>query len=310
MKQTKNQKKNNIPGKPISLKYLAAVWAVVLLIVVIVIVIWESNDGKMLQSSTYDIISIVVSFSSFLATSFFSISIYNHNASIREQNYEIRRQTQSVNHRAELFRNLQFIASNYTIIDFHDSMALYEEYPQYTKKLKDEKNFQFYMSEKGVLEDDVLKNFGDYWFLTVRVPIKIIEGKTIGRICFTRIKFVKADETYRFYPILGGHDNPGGATSLILYNEKDGRQEVVINLITKKDSGFYSPERVDNFLKIKVHTHMESLLGVVVSGAIELYFTNPEKIEKGGISKYKINSSQFELDGKPKLNVPKELEPD
>jgi len=55
---------------------------------------------------------------------------------------------------------------------------------------------------------------------------------------------------------------------------------------------------------------MISLLGVVVDGSIELYFTNPEKIDKTGANKYRINSSQFELIGAPKLGEHKEYEID
>jgi len=76
---------------------------------------------------------------------------------------------------------------------------------------------------------------------------------------------------------------------------------VVVNLIEKKDSGFFNVKEVNQFSKIKINLTMQSLLGVAIDGIIELYFTNPQKIEKSGHSKYNIISSHFEVNGMPKL---------
>jgi len=221
-------------------------------------------------------------------------------------NLELHRQTNSVNRRSEAFRNLQFVASNYTIIDFVDNMTIYPEYENYRAKLRETKIFDFYLLEQGVNKNDVTENFGDYSFLSVRLPIKIVEGKSIGKIIFRRFKFAKENDEHRFVPA----DADAPSRALLLFNESAHRQEAVINLVMRKDSKFYSVNELNPFLKIKINLEMESLLGVTVCGMIELYFTNPEKLEKTGSSKYKINSSQFEHVGAPKLSVSKEYEID
>lgn len=283
------------------ISYLIFVWLIVLLLITVSVIVTVVITGQV----NYVLISTIVAFASFIATSFFSISIYNHNNMIREQNAEIRRQTEAVNRRAELFRNLQFMAGNYTIIDFVDHMLIYDESERYIKKLEETKHFNFYLLEQGINKDDVLNNFNDYAFLTVKLPIKIVEGKTIGKISLLKMKFDKENSTHIFVPPEGNE-----AAALILYSETDHRSETIMNLIMKKTSGFYKTGEINNFLKIKINLNMESLLSVIVSGSIELYFTNPEKIEKSGANRYKINSSQFELIGKPYLNIEKEYNAD
>lgn len=48
-----------------------------------------------------------------------------------------------------------------------------------------------------------------------------------------------------------------------------------------------------------MNLHITSLLGVVVEGMSELYFTNPEQIEGDFTNTYKINSSNFIIKGMP-----------
>lgn len=272
--------------------YLILAWAIVVVLIAVAVTV----SLIVTQGIIYDLITVIITFSSFVSASFFTFAVFNHNASVREQSEEIRRQTDAVNERNDLFRNLQFIASNYTIIDFVDHMYLYSEFDRYIQKAKDAKAFQFYLMENDVVKERVLKNFDDYLFLTVRIPIKIVEGRAVGKISLSKIKFEKENSTHIFVPTDGTETNV-----LILYNETDHRQEIVVNLIMKKTSLFYKVGEVNSFLNIKINLEMESLLGVIIAGAIELYFTNPEKIEKSGANRYKINSSQFEIIGKPRL---------
>ncbi|MDR2201926.1 MAG: hypothetical protein LBP26_04090 [Clostridiales bacterium] len=284
---------------------LLAVWSAVL-VGVIVVFCAGSAGAFSVNPSAYYIVTVIVSFSSFAATSFFGLAVYRHNAAVRDQNNEIRHQTNAVNRRAEAFRNLQFISSNYTIIDFIDNMQIYEEGERYREKLRDTGSFDFYLLEKGTAKDDVIKNFDGYVFLTVRLPFAVVEGiKTLSRLKISQFKFEKPGNTYRFVPSDGAH-----ASALILYNEAEHRSEAVVNLVMRKDGDFYKLGEINPFLKIKTHLEMESLLGVTVAGSIELYFTNPENIEESGANKYAINSSQFELAGMPRLAVSKEFIPD
>jgi len=283
------------------ISYLIIAWASVLALITITIIISAATRREI----NYDLISIIITFAAFISASFFTFAVFNHNAAIRIQSDEIRHQTNAVNRRAELFRNLQFIAANYTIIDFVDHMLIYSEYERYIQKVKETGRFQFYLMENDIIKENVLESLDDYQFLTVRMPIKIIEGKAIGKVSLSKIKFEKENSTHIFIPTEGNE-----STVLILYNEIDHRMETIINLIMKKGSQFYTAEEINPFLKIKISLTLESLLGVIIGGAIELYFTNPEKIEKSGANKYKINSSQFEILGKPRLNVGKEYDPD
>jgi len=287
-------------NKGFKIKFLMLGWLIVIVLIAITAII-TTLTGK--TDNTFTIISIIVSFASFIATSFFSISIYNHNTSLRSQNDEIRRQTNTVSRRGELFRNLQFIAGNYSIIDFVDHMLMFDESDRYIKRLIETNDFTFYLLEHGIEKEKVLKNLKDYTFITVKIPIKIVEGKAINKISIHKIKFVKDTATYNLAP-----SENDTANALIIYNENDHRQEAVINLIVNKDSELYNSGVLNLYQKIKITLTMESLLNVAIAGSIELYFTNPEKIEKSGANKYKINSSQFQLIGKPKLNIGREYE--
>lgn len=109
---------------------------------------------------------------------------------------------------------------------------------------------------------------------------------------------MKGNSTHNFFP-------PEGETNaLILYNESDKRSEAIINLIMKKTSDTVG--EINPFLKIKINLDKESLLGVIVGGSIVFYQSG--KNRKTGANKYKINSSQFEIAGKPRLNIEKEYE--
>ncbi|MCL1901943.1 MAG: hypothetical protein FWG51_06075 [Firmicutes bacterium] len=287
-------------NKGFKIKFLILAWLVVVLLIIISVVV-TIIVGE--TSNTLTIVSIIVSFASFIATSFFSISIYNHNTSLRSQNDEIRRQTNTVSRRGELFRNLQFIAGNYSIIDFVDHVLMYDESDRYIKRLTETNDFTFYLFESGIEKESVLSDIKNYGFVTVKIPIKIVEGKAINKISIHKIKFIKDTGTYNLTP-----SENETANALILYNENDHRQEAVINLIVKKNSELYNLGELNLYQKIKITLTMESLLNVAISGSVELYFTNPEKIEKSGANKYKINSSQFQLIGKPKLNIGREYE--
>lgn len=277
-------------------------WAIVFLLIVTLVLVAVFVDEFKPSLATW--ISIVIAFSSFVATSFFSISIYNHNKTIRESNVLVRTQSEESARRSEAFRNMQFASSNYTIVDFVETLEIYEEFSRYTNRLKVSEKFDFYALEKGLDKNTVLENFEDCIFLTARLPIKIVEGKAVASISFSSIRFETLDGKHRFFPV----DEQQLANALILYNESQSRQELVINLITHKDSAFYTPGIVNTFTKIKFNTVMKSVLGVEVRGSIELYFTNPEKPEISGSNIYKINSSLFEVFGMPKFTSSEEFD--
>jgi len=206
------------------------------------------------------------------------------------------RSSADANARAESFRNLQFIASNHTIVDFFDSLLIFIEPERYVERLRQTQDFKFYMREKGIDLEDVKENFDNYFFLTVKIPIRVVVGNAVSSIQFRKFRLDRADKMHNFVPCSGNFH------ALILYNDEEKRQEVSINLIVNKDSEFYTTDIINPFTKIKLNLTMHSFLGVAVTGWTELYFTNPQKLEKDGTNKYKINSSQFQIVGLPTLD--------
>jgi len=214
---------------------------------------------------------------------------------IIKQSNAHRKNSDDSNERAEAFRNLQFIASNHTIIDFVDNLLIFQTSSRYIKRLRENLDFKFYLRERNTSLDDIKTNFKNYQFLTVKIPIKVVVGSAVSMIQILNFSLKKEDSTHNFMPCSGDFK------ALLLYNETDERQEISVNLIVPKDSELYSDKSVDVFTKIRLHIKMHSFLGVAVTGWTELYFSNPQKLEKDGASKYKIHSSQFQIVGLPEL---------
>src|SRR5690554_6971320 len=70
---------------------------------------------------------LIVTFASFGASTLFSMMVYNHNRTVSKINDDL-------NERAELFRELQFASSNYSIIEFMDRMLITPESERYMPK--------------------------------------------------------------------------------------------------------------------------------------------------------------------------------
>lgn len=294
--------KKKVRGRGIKLGWILGIWLFVFTLIISVYFIGQgvangSEDGsnEIMQRSTYYMIALILSFSTFIMTGFFSFVIFNHNKTMLDISEQNKRRSEEADIRGEEFRKLQFVSANYSVIGFLDNMLLYEQYSQYTEKTRETKNFKHYLRESGVDLNDVVQNFDDYVFLSVKIPFKLEEGKSTAAIRFSRFKFSKEGKDFRFVPCTGGMN------ALILHDEEDAYQVVAINLIVKKDSDFYTSQDVVPFRKIKLNLTMYSLLGVAVSGWTELYFTNPKKLEKNGANQYKINSSQFKISGVPEL---------
>lgn len=267
---------------------IVAVWGVVFVVCIVVFVIGEPMAEGVLRMPNYRMLTIILAFATFVMTTLFSFLILSHNMNTRHMSAET---TKS----AEEFRELQFVSSNYTVIDFRGEMQLYEQYGTYTSALKATMNFNFYLRQDSIEMKDVIENFDDYAFLSVKLPYRVVEGKTLSGVRISRFRFTRDNAIYRFVPCAGG------INTFVLHDDSGKDSVVVVNLIIKKDGDFYSRDAVTPFRKIKLNLSMCSLLGVEVSGWTELYFTNPRKLEKDGTNLYKINSSQFKISGLPTL---------
>lgn len=238
------------------------------------------------------IAALIIAFGSFGSSSFFSFLIYTHNRTVSKINDD-------TNKRAELFRELQFASTNYSIIEFMDRMLLYIESSRYVERFFERKTYEFHMLEVKVKLEDLIKTPDDYQFTSIRIPFKVIEGKVVSKVELEKLIFDRINERFEFYP--------AGATKLanafLLYNERTKRNNIIINVVTKKTDNFFLSTQVNQFSKIKITLSITSLLGVNVKGVNELYFTNPEQIEGDGTNTYKINSSNFTITEMPRVEL-------
>lgn len=252
--------------------------------------------GKSIIDDSYEIgvriATVFVAFASFCSTSTFSYLVYLHNKSVNLANND-------ANLRAELFRNLQFASSNYSIIEFMDRMLIYPESTRYVDKYIRRNNFEFHMLDSMIDEQDVLLHPDDYTYLSLKIPFRIVEGKVVASIYFERLKFERNGETFEF----ATSKNDQETRAYLLYNEHTKRNNVIVNLVIQKNSVFFNPDGINVFSKIKMHILITSLLGVEVRGFSELYFTNPLQKEGDGSNTYNITSSNFTLTSMPKISI-------
>ena len=234
--------------------------------------------------------AIFIAFATFLSSMLFSLLILMHNKTTVKINDD-------TNKRAELFRELQFASSNFSIIDFIDRMLIYPESDRYIEKFLKQKSSMFHMLEKGLDKHDIYEHPENYQFLTIRIPFRVIEGKIVSTITFDKLRFERDGIDYEFYP----PDQGTESRAFLLYNERTKRNNTIINLIMSKDSSFYHFDEVNQFTKIKIYVNITSLLGVKVKGNSELYFTNPEQIEGDNSNTYAIHSSNFLITEQPKI---------
>ncbi len=238
------------------------------------------------------VVALFLSFASFLSSMLFSLLILIHNKTVVRINDD-------TNKRAEMFRELQFASANYSIIDFIDRMLIYKESERYVDKFIKQKNSSFHMFEQGVDINDVYTNSNNYQFLSLKIPFKVVDGKTVSSVTFDKLRFEREGVNYEFFP----NDPTNEARAFILYNERTKRNNVIINLVMKKDTTFYITNEINKFTKIKMYINITSLLGVKIEGNSELYFTNPEQIEGDNTNTYAINSSNFLITDGPRITL-------
>ncbi|MFA7588720.1 MAG: hypothetical protein WCY22_00015 [Acholeplasmataceae bacterium] len=234
--------------------------------------------------------TLLVAFASFISSTSFSFLVYTHNKTVNRINDD-------TNKRAESFRNFQFSASNYSIIEFMDRMLIYLESPRYIERFILKKIAEFHMFESSIKEEEVYQNPTNYTYLSIKIPFKVVEGKMVGKIILNKIKFEREEKDYEFIK----PDSLVESRAYILYNEYTKRHNIIMNLVVDKNSDIFDPKAINVFSKIKLSIQITSLLGVSVSGTSELYFINPEQIEGDATNTYKINSSNFVIKEMPTI---------
>lgn len=227
---------------------------------------------------------LIVSFASFGASAIFSMMVYKHNRTVSKINDDN-------NRRSEMFRELQFASSNYSIIEYNDRMLISPESDWYIPKFYKRDIPSFHLIQEGLNFDEELE------FYTIRIPFRVIEGKTCGRIELEEIKFERDFEVFNFVPM----PQEKKAKAYLLHNEKTQRSNMIINIVFNKSSNFFKDE-LNVFTKIKIKETISSVLGVSINGRSELYFTNPTQAEGRGLHTYKINSSNFLTTSPPYLD--------
>lgn len=255
---------------------------VITLIIVFVLSMIALIEGDYL-AATFDVIGIriavlIVAFASFGASTLFSLLVYSHNKTVTKINDD-------TNKRGELFREMQYAASNYSMIEFNDRMLITKESSRYIHKFYDKGTPSFHMIQ------DTLDLTKEIDFLTIRIPFSNIEGKHPANINLSKIRFERDNEIFTFIPMQ--HEN--FAQCYILYNEKTKRNNLIMNLVFNKDTNYFNESKLNLFTKIKIWLQVTSILSVTIDGMSELYFTNPTQVEGDGLHTYKINSSNLRV---------------
>ena len=256
----------------------------------LIMLIFGDQLDQMFNVIGIRVAALFVAFASFCSSTLFSLLILIHNRTVVRINDD-------TNRRAELFREQQFASSNYSIIEFMDRMLMYSESSRYVNRLIQRRSMMFHMIEDQLDEQDVYSQPDHYRFVSLKIPFRVIEGKIVSSITFDKLRFEKDGTNYEFITPPSEKES----RAFLLYNEHTKRNNVIINLIIKKDSVFYNPDEINVFSKIKIYINITSLLGVKVKGNSELYFTNPEQIEGDGLNTYRINSANFTLTEMPRV---------
>lgn len=270
---------------------VVVLFSISILILSILALVFDEYLASSIDVIGIRIAAIVIAFASFGSSTLFSLLILHHNTTVSRINDDL-------NSRAELFRELQFTSSNYSIIEFMDRMLIYNESERYIERYIQRKDYVFHMVEQDVDIDHVSQNIDQYAYFSFKIPYKVVEGKLISKITFTQIYFERDNTRFFFVP----PKNHAYSRAFLLYNEQTKRNNVIINLIVKKGGSFFIPSAINVFSKIKMDMTIVSLLSVGIHGMSELYFTNPIKIEGDLTNTYKINSSNFILKGRPFLS--------
>jgi hypothetical protein len=256
----------------------------------ILLLVFGDELDQMFNVIGIRVATVFVAFAAFCSSTLFSLLILTHNKTVVRMNDD-------TNRRAELFRELTFASTNYSIIEFMDRMLIYAESERYIDRLLQRKSMIFHMLESEIDEKNVFLNPEKYRFVSLKIPFRVIEGKIISSITFDKLRFERNGTNYEFITPPSEKES----RAFLLYNEHTKRNNVIINLIIRKNSIFYDPSQINVFSKIKIYINITSLLGVKVKGNSELYFTNPEQIEGDGSNTYRINSANFTLTDMPKI---------
>jgi hypothetical protein len=267
-----------------------AIASITVFTVALIMLIFGNELDRMFNVIGIRVATVFVAFAAFCSSTLFSLLILLHNKTVVRINDD-------TNKRAELFRELQFASSNYSIIEFMDRMLIYGESERYVNRMLQRRSMMFHMIQDKDNEEDVYLHPENYRFVSLKIPFRVIEGKIISSITFDKLRFERNGVNYEFI-------TPPSETesrAFLLYNEHTKRNNVIINLVIKNDSEFYDPSQINVFSKIKIYINITSLLGVKVKGNSELYFTNPEQIEGDGTNTYRINSANFTLTEMPKI---------
>jgi hypothetical protein len=236
------------------------------------------------------IATVFVAFATFCSSTFFSFAILLHNKTVQKINDD-------ANNRAEMFRELQFSSSNYSVIEFTDRMLIYPESIRYINNFVNKNNISYHMILSTITTDDIKSAKDDYLFLSLKIPFYVIEGKSVSQILIKSIKFERDSLQFVFVSPLDIEAN-----AYVLYNEITKRNNAIMNIVVPKSGDFFTSNGENNFSKIKMQLSIISFLGVEIKGEVELFFTNRGKIESPDSNAYQINSSNFTMTQAPKIS--------
>src|SRR5690554_7069051 len=108
---------------------VVVVFSVLVLILSVLALIFDDFLASTIDVIGIRIAAIIIAFASFGSSTLFSLLILHHNTTVSQINDDL-------NKRAELFRELQFTSSNYSIIEFMDRMLIYNRSEEHTSELQ------------------------------------------------------------------------------------------------------------------------------------------------------------------------------
>src|SRR5690554_610883 len=119
----------HIKRKQLIIFSVVITFSVVILILSILALVFDEYLAATIDVIGICIAAIIIAFASFGSSTLFSLLILHHNTTVSQINDDL-------NKRAELFRELQFTSSKYSIIEFMDRMLIYNRSEEHTSELQ------------------------------------------------------------------------------------------------------------------------------------------------------------------------------
>ena len=133
-----------------------------------------------------------------------------------------------------------------------DRMKISMESTRYIDKYVRKGSFYYHMLESSISDKDVLANPDNYDYVSIRIPFRVIEGKTVSYITLDSLSFERDNKKFIFKkPSLLEE-----CRVFILYM-KFSAENIIVNLILQRYY-FFNKDTINHFSKIKIKLNIIS----------------------------------------------------